>query len=146
MIPLKKREQAGGIRSGVWVMAPGEWSTTQSGEGLTLVSPRVQAALGCKTRGGREAGGSGRSSEDVRDNTTLAEQRTRGEAACSSTRGPAPTCLAFGWDNGYKRSSSRNSTNWPVKPGWRQGRAEPGSHESDCFLEAVLGKTRRTEF
>lgn len=94
MMPLKKREQAGGIRSGVLVMAPDEWSTTQSGEGLTLTSPYVQAASGCKTRGERETGGSGRSSDDDRDNTTPSEQRTRGEAACSSTRGPAPTCLA----------------------------------------------------
>jgi hypothetical protein len=145
-MPLKKREQAGGIRSGVWVMAPGEWSATQSGEGLMLVRPRVQAASGGKTRGGCETGGSGRSSSDVRDNITLAERRTRGEAACSSTRGPAPTCLAIRRDNGYKRSSSGNSTIWPAKPGCRLGRAEPGSHESDRFLEAVLGKTHRTEF
>ncbi len=93
-MPPKKRERAGGIRSGVWVMAPGEWSTTQSGEGLSLTSPCVQAVFGCKTRGERETDGSGRSSEDGRDNITLPEQRTRGEAACASTRGPAPTCPA----------------------------------------------------
>jgi hypothetical protein len=94
MMPLKKRERAGGIRSGVWVMAPGEWSTTQSGEGLSLASPCVQAVYSCKTRGERETGGSGRNSDDGGGNTTLPEQRTRGEAACSTTRGPAPTCPA----------------------------------------------------
>ena len=137
---LKKREQAGGIRSGVWVMAPGEWSATQSGESLMLVRPRVQAASGCKMRGGCETGGSGRSSNDVRDNTTLAEQRTRGEAACSSTRGPAPTCSAIRRANGYKRPSSGKSTERSAKPGRRQGRAEPGCHSRTASLKPYWGK------
>jgi hypothetical protein len=139
-MPLKKREQAGGIRSGVWVMAPGEWSTTQSGEGLTLASLRVQAALGCKTRGGRETGGSGRSSNDGRDNITLSEQRTRGEAACSTTRGPAPTCSAITGPTGTSGRVAETALTGPSNlAGARKGRNREATSRT-ASLKPYWGK------
>ncbi len=139
-MPLKKREQAGGIRSGVWVMAPGEWSTTQSGEGLTLMSPCVQAVSGCKTRGGREIGGSGRSSDEGRDNITLPEQRTRGEAACSSTRGPAPTCPATAEPTGTSGRVAETALTGPSNlAGHRAGRNQEATSRT-ASLKPYWGK------
>ncbi len=140
--PPKKRASAGGVCSGVWVVAPDEWSVTQSREGLTAARPEAQADIG-EAAGGREARGSGRSSDDARDSRTLAEQRTRGTAACAGWARTRPD-MPFG-ANGKQRSSSRRRTkgasNSPVA---RQG-APRWNVRSRC-LEAVLGKTRRTEF
>jgi len=83
-----------------------------------------------------------------RDSITPAEQRTRGVAACSPKRGPAPTCSAMSRANGYQRSRSGGSTkvasNSSGDPRTGQGVTEV-IVRSRC-LEAVLGKTRRTEF
>ncbi len=138
----KQRARAGGVCSGAWVVAPAEWSGTQSREGLDVARPDAQARER-KALGDLETGGSGRSSDDARDNTTLAEQRTRGTAACAGWARTRPD-MPFG-ANGKQRSSSRRRTkgasNSPVA---RQG-APRWNVRSRC-LEAVLGKTRRTEF
>ena len=136
----KKRAHAGGICSGAWVVAPDEWSVTQSREGLTAARPAAQAGNG-KAAGGRETGGSGRSSDDARDNTTLAEQRTRGTAACTGWARTRPDM-----PNGPTGISGRVAEGAPrARQTRRRGRALPGGMWFRC-LEAVLGKTRRTEF
>jgi len=105
--PPKKRASAGGACSGAWMVAPGEWSMAQSREGLTVVRPEAQAGIG-EAEGGRETGGSGRSSDDARDSRTLAEQRTRGTAACAGWARTRPDMPM--WANGNQRSSSQRRT------------------------------------
>ena len=140
--PPKQRASAGGVCSGAWMVAPVEWSVTQSREGLKAVRPEAQASNG-EAEGGPETGGSGRSSDDARDNITLAEQRTRGIAACAGWARTRPEMPR--WANGNQRSSSRKSTKGASNsPLARQG-ATRWNVRSRC-LEAVLGKTRRTEF
>jgi hypothetical protein len=79
------------------------------------------------------------------DNITLAEQRTRGVAACSMKRGHAPTCFGKTGANGNKRSCSGTSTKTAANSFLdEEGRGSmPGPTR---YLEAVLGKTHRTEF
>ena len=139
--PPKKRASAGGVCSGAWVVAPGEWLMTQSREGLTVVRPEAQAQRG-EAEGDRETGGSGRSSEEARDSTTLAEQRTRGTAVCAGWARTRPDMPI--WANGKQRSSSRRRTKGASNSTSRKG-APRWNVRSRC-LEAVLGKTRRTEF
>jgi hypothetical protein len=138
----KQRASAGGVCSGAWVVAPAEWSVTQSREGLEAVRPDAQARER-KAHGGLETGGSGRSSDDARDNTTLAEQRTRGTAACAGWARTRPD-MPF-WANGKQRSSSQRRTKGASNP-LLAGQGAPRWNVRSRCLEAVLGKTRRTEF
>jgi hypothetical protein len=140
-MPPKERVSARGVCSGAWVVAPDEWSVTQSREALMAARLEAQADNG-EAASGRESGGSGRSSDDVRDSITLAEPRTRGTAACAGWARTRPDMPS--WANGNQRSSSQrrtkgasNSTPRKDALGWNVW--------SRC-LEAVLGKTRRTEF
>jgi hypothetical protein len=138
----KQRARAGSVCSGAWVVAPAEWSVTQSREGLKAVRPEVQASNG-EAEGGPETGGSGRSSDDARDNITLAEQRTRGTAACAGWARTRPDMPM--WANGNQRSSSRRRTQGASNSSLARQGATRWNVRSRC-LEAVLGKTRRTEF
>ena len=66
MDPVKERANATGVCSGVWVVAPVEWVTIQSGEVLTgPVASRI-SAQGVKSGGALENDGSGRMSGDIR--------------------------------------------------------------------------------
>ena len=139
--PPKKRVSAGGVCSGAWMVAPDEWAMTQSREGLMVLRPEAQADNG-EAEGGHEAGGSGRSSDDARDSKTLAEQRTSGTAACARWARTRPDMPMRA--NGNQRSSSRRRTKGASNSTSRQG--APRSNVRIRCLEAVLGKTRRTEF
>src|SRR5688572_11372570 len=66
MDPVKERANATGVCSGVWVAAPVEWVTIQSGEVLKGLSASRISAQGVKSGGAFENGGSGRMSDDVR--------------------------------------------------------------------------------
>ena len=141
----KHRARAVDACSGTWVVASEEWSVTQSREGLVVARPVVQAAS--KARGGDETGGSGRSSDDTEGQHNPGEQRTRGVATCFWRRGPAPTCLAMSQANGYQRSCSRGgASDTSNRQGPPPGRTCREETVRSRYLEAVLGKTRRTEF
>jgi hypothetical protein len=126
----KQRARAGGVCSGAWVVAPAEWSVTQSREGLTAARPEAQARDG-EAEGDPETGGSGRSSGDARDNTTLAEQRTRGTAAY------APKCPCGLTGNGGRVAEgaprARQTRLW-------RGRALPGGTCGPAVLKPYWGK------
>jgi len=81
-----------------------------------------------------------------RDNRTLAEQRTRGAARCSTmrrwTRHACHACRPTGDPRRVAEASTKGASNLRVSVG--KGAPE-GTVRSRC-LEAVLGKTRRTEF
>jgi hypothetical protein len=84
--------------------------------------------------------------EMPRDNITLAEQRTRGAAMCSTTRrrtrhgqpGVGPT-------GNLRRVAKRSTKGASNSMASLSGKGAPEQLRSRC-LEAVLGKTRRTEF
>jgi hypothetical protein len=138
----KQRARAGMVCSGAWMVAPAEWSATQSREGLEVARPCAQARER-KAYGDIETGGSGRSSDDATG------QHNPGRA-----KDP--------WDSGL-HEDARTRPDMPKRPTGIRGRvAEPcdrpasnpncsgqgaggGNVRSRC-LEAVLGKTRRTEF
>jgi len=132
----KQRARAGGVCSGAWVVAPAEWSVTQSREGLEAARPDAQARER-KAHGGLETGGSGRSSDDARDNTTLAEQRTRGTAACAGWARTRPD-MPF-WANGNQRSSSRRRTKGASNP-LRAGQGAPRGTCGPAVLKPYWGK------
>lgn len=78
-----------------------------------------------------------------RDNTTLAEQRTRGAARCSTMRRRTRhACGPTGDPRRVAEASTKGASNLRDSAG--KGAPE-GTVRSRC-LEAVLGKTRRTEF
>ena len=80
----------------------------------------------------------------LRDNTTPAEQRTRGAAACSTKRGRTRHARHSAGTTGDPRRVAEASTKGASNSATRQG-ASDSNMRSRC-LEAVLGKTRRTEF
>ncbi len=135
MDAAEERASAGGVCSGVWVAAPGEWSVTQSREGLTAARPEAQASVG-EAPGGRETDGSGRSSEDARDSRTLAEQRTRGTTAYAGwarTRPDMP-CGPTG-DSGRVAEGVPRVCQTP----WGE-RAHPGGMCGPAVLKPYWGK------
>jgi hypothetical protein len=78
-----------------------------------------------------------------RDNTTLAEQRTRGVVACEQKRGSPRHGLARPGPTGSSGRVAERALSA------RQTRREEGraaKPDPSHYLEAVLGKTRRTEF
>jgi hypothetical protein len=79
-----------------------------------------------------------------RDNITLAEQRTRGAAACSTKRRRTRHARHSAGPTGDPRRVAEASTKGASNSATRQG-ASDSKMRSRC-LEAVLGKTRRTEF
>jgi hypothetical protein len=79
-----------------------------------------------------------------RDNTTLVEQRTRGAAACSTTRRWTRHAQQVSGPTGDPRRVAKTSAKGASNSFTRKGGPER-SVRSRC-LEAVLGKTRRTEF
>jgi hypothetical protein len=82
--------------------------------------------------------------ERPRDNITLAEQRTRGAAMCSTTRRRTRNGRPGVGLTGVPRRVAKASTKRASNPVSGKG-AREGIVRSRC-LEAVLGKTRRTEF
>jgi len=81
-----------------------------------------------------------------RDSITLAEQRTRGAAARLMTRGRTRHARQPGTTGGPRRvakASAKGASNSMARP-TRKG--APESKVRSRCLEAVLGKTRRTEF
>ncbi len=119
---------------------------TQSGEGLIVVEPVHKCAEATRREVAVRLADRVVVAMMPRDNTTLAEQRTRGVAARLNQRGSAPTCSAMCRDSGYQRSSSPKSAVRPAKPGDQPGKDGTAMPESVRYLEAVLGKTHRTEF
>jgi hypothetical protein len=79
-----------------------------------------------------------------RDNITLAEQRTRGAAVCSTKRGLPRHAQHSAWPTGYSSRVVEAGTEDAPNSSTRKG-ASDNNLRSRC-LEAVLGKTRRTEF
>jgi hypothetical protein len=88
--------------------------------------------------GGVETGGSGRSSEDAADNRTAVERRARGAAPCTRSEGRPDM------PSGQRElpASSRAGT----KAASNSMERKVAADASPRCLEAVLGKTRRTEF
>jgi hypothetical protein len=78
-----------------------------------------------------------------RDSITLAEQRTRGAAACSMTR-RRTRHARHAETTGDPRRVAKGSTEDASNSLARKG--APERIVRSCCLEAVLGKTRRTEF
>ena len=132
----KQRARAGGVCSGAWVVAPAEWSVTQSREGLEAARPDAQARER-KAHGDFETGGSGRSSDDARDNTTLAEPRTRGTAACAGWARTRPD-MPFG-ANGNSGRVAEGAPRARQTRLWR-GRALPGGLCGPAVLKPYWGK------
>ena len=79
-----------------------------------------------------------------RDNITPAEQRTRGAAACSTTRGRTRHARHAAEPTGDPRRVAKVSTEDASNSLVRKD--APESNVRSRCLEAVLGKTRRTEF
>ena len=78
-----------------------------------------------------------------RDSITLAEQRTRGAATCSTTR-RRTRHARHAETTGDPRRVAKGSTEDASNSLARKG--APERIVRSCCLEAVLGKTRRTEF
>jgi hypothetical protein len=141
-ILLKQRARASGVCSGAWMVAPANWSATQSREGLDVMRPDAQARER-EAHGDDETGGSGRSSDDAvgQHNPGRAknpwDSGSREKAKIRPDMPERPT----GISGRVADSSDRRASNL-YQPG--QG-AREGNVRFRC-LEAVLGKTRRTEF
>jgi hypothetical protein len=79
-----------------------------------------------------------------RDSTTLAERRTCGVAACWQRRGASRNALGLTGANarvaGPGTQGASNQSDGPT------GKGAPDRNVRSRYLEAVLGKTRRTEF
>jgi hypothetical protein len=133
---LKQRARAGGVCSGAWVVAPAEWSVTQSREGLKVARPDAQARER-KAHGDFETGGSGRSSDDARDNKTLAEQRTRGTAACAGWARTRPDMPL--WATGESGRVAKGAPR-ARQTRLRRGRAHPGGTCGPAVLKPYWGK------
>ena len=105
-----------------------------------------------KSAGVFETGESGRSSVDARDNTTLAEQRTRGsrrllerpEARSADNADRRMAGRHEGDEGDIKPVELRVYADLTLEPVVHLGRASP-TDKAPRF-EAVLGKTQRTEF
>jgi hypothetical protein len=140
----RQRASAVGVCSGIWVVASREWSASQSREGLVVA--RLLGQAQSEARGDGETGGSGRSSDDAvgQQNPGRAKDPWGSGVTLEARTSPdmrgsaAPTGISGRVDEGdTKRASNRRTT--------------PGQDARDAmvrfrYLEAVLGKTRRTEF
>ena len=79
-----------------------------------------------------------------RDSITLAEQRTCGMAVCSTMRGSTRHALGpTGRSDRVAEASTYGASNLPGGP---VGKGAPDQSVRSRHLQAVLGKTRRTEF
>jgi hypothetical protein len=119
----KQRARAGGVCSGAWMVAPAEWSASQSREGLGVARPAAQARER-KASGDPETGGSGRSSDDA------AGQHNPGRA-----KDP--------WDSGsYEDAKTR--PDMPTRPTGISGRvAEPYDRRAPNPETPGAGRERR---
>jgi hypothetical protein len=118
----------------------------QQGNGQRLKAGKVSSpeSSGHKLRSseatsGDETGGSGRSSDEARDSITLAEPRARGTAPCARSEGRP--------DMPRGQRESRHFVDCALRR--RQSRiGDEGRRRCKIprCLEAVLGKTHRTEF
>lgn len=88
---------------------------------------------------GNEAGGSGRSSDEARDSITLAEPRARGTAPCVRSEGRP--------DMPQGQRELRHFVDYALRR-WQSRIGDEGRRRCKIprCLEAVLGKTHRTEF
>ncbi|MEK7233293.1 MAG: group II intron reverse transcriptase/maturase [Elusimicrobiota bacterium] len=128
----RQRANAVGVCSGTWMVAPREWTASQSREGLDA-----------KGSVGSETGGSGRSSYDVEGQHNPDGAKDLWDSGVLGQARIVPKCLRA---NGSNRSCSGPSTNDTTNPmRYRAGKVVSNAKRTRC-LEAVLGKTRRTEF
>lgn len=105
-----------------------------------------------KSAGVSKTGGSGRRSKDGRDNITLPEQRPRGrrwslewpEAWSADNAGPCMAGRQQGGEGDVKPVRLQVYADLALKPSASLGRSS--LTDEAPRLEAVLGKTRRTEF
>jgi hypothetical protein len=89
----RQRTNAVVVCSGVWVVAPREWSVTENREGLGIAKTRSPSRE-ARPREMPRLADRVVVAEMPRDSTTLAEQRSRGAAACLLKR--RPTLHALG--------------------------------------------------
>jgi|SRR5712664_763359 len=80
----------------------------------------------------------------LRDNRTPAERRTRGAEACSTERRSSRHALGPTGTNDHVAEESTKGA--PNSPGGPARKDAPDASVRSLCLEAVLGKTRRTEF